>query len=518
MSVRLESLAARVELGRIIERITPLAVLGDPAGVVVRDVAFHSADVLPGSLFCCLAGAVADGHDYAGAAVANGAVAVLCEHSLGTAAREAVQLVVAPGAARHAMALASCALYGDPAASLRTVGVTGTNGKTTTTYLLRSILERHGWQTGVVGTLDGARTTPESPELQRALARQRDAGCAASALEVTSHALAQHRVDGIRFDVAVFTNLSQDHLDYHETMEAYFGAKAALFSDEHAAAGVVNLDDAYGRRLLDRCAIPCTGYSLDEAVDLDLSAEGATFFWEGLPVRLGLGGAFNVENALAAAAAARTLGVSSETIVAGLEDARAVPGRFERLASSDGLTVVVDYAHTPAALEKVLLAARRAGVPQGGIDTSGRLFAVFGCGGDRDRGKRPAMGAIAASLADVVVLTSDNPRSENPASIIDEVRAGVDTPNGNRVADCVVEVDRRLAIEWAVAEARPGDVIVVAGKGHETTQQFADRTIRFDDREVVLEAMARVGHAPSGASRTQSPQRDRQASDEEDRP
>ncbi len=499
----LADLGSGVSLERLVPRIGPIAVLGDPAGVAVSDVAFRHADVRPGALFCCVPGERHDGHDFALEARRTGAVAFVCEHSL-AGVGGAVQLVVPPGEVRPAMARASCAFYGDPASSLRTIGVTGTNGKTTTTYLLRAILELHGWATGVVGTLDGARTTPESPDLQRALARFRDGGCSAAAIEVTSHALVQSRVDGITFDVAVFTNLSQDHLDYHKTMEAYFAAKAELFTPERSRLGVVNGDDPYGRRLSERAAVETVVFSLDEAESLVLEGSTSRFLLRGHEVTLKMAGAFNVMNALAAAAAARALGVGDSTVAQGLAAAPPVPGRFERIDSIDGVSVVVDYAHTPAALEQVLTAARRlcdevpASTGTGDraarrARRAGRLVVVLGAGGERDRGKRPAMGATAARLADLVVLTSDNPRGEDPAVIADQVRAGI-PPN----AAVRVELDRREAIGWALAGAAAGDVVVVAGKGHETTQQFSDRLVRFDDREVVRELLEHQGRLLPG--------------------
>ncbi|HVB06691.1 MAG TPA: UDP-N-acetylmuramoyl-L-alanyl-D-glutamate--2,6-diaminopimelate ligase [Acidimicrobiales bacterium] len=501
------STSALVRLDELVEAAAPLAVLGDPHGVSVSEIAFDHREVTPGALFCCLPGARVDGHDFAAAARRAGAVAFLCEHSLGPELAGCVQLVVPPGTARPAMARVAAAFYGNPATAMRTVGVTGTNGKTTTTYLLRAIFEQYGWRAGVVGTLDGARTTPEAPHLQRALARQRDAGCAASAIEVTSHALVQGRVEGVTFDVAVFTNLTQDHLDFHVTMEAYFEAKSRLFRSERARFGVVNADDPYGRRLLERSCIPMLGYSLGDVRDLEIGVSASSFRLGGRIIRLGLGGEFNVYNALAAAAAARSLGVSADAIVAGLEAAPSVPGRFEAIAGPDGVTAVVDYAHTPAGLEEVLRAARRAARFNAPGDQprergDGRLIVVFGCGGDRDRGKRPAMGAIACEFADLVVLTSDNPRSESPATVIEEIRAGM--PAG---AALHVEIDRRRAIAAALGEARPGDIVIVAGKGHETTQQFADRAVRFDDREVVRDEFARLAaHRGDGAGAARAPQ------------
>ena len=493
----LADLGSGVSLERLVPRIGPIAVLGDPAGVAVSDVAFRHADVRPGALFCCVPGERHDGHDFALEARRIGAVAFVCEHSL-AGVGGAVQLVVPPGEVRPAMARASCAFYGDPASSLRTIGVTGTNGKTTTTYLLRAILELHGWATGVVGTLDGARTTPESPDLQRALARFRDGGCSAAAIEVTSHALVQSRVDGITFDVAVFTNLSQDHLDYHVTMESYFAAKSLLFEPDRSAVAVVNLDDPYGRRLAERRGADVVGYTLADARGLELGPTSSRFELAGQQVEIHLGGVVNVENALAAAAAARALGIADDVIAVGLSVAGGVPGRFETIESLDGVTVVVDFAHTPAALEQLLVAARRlcAAVPahgdgdgDGGARTA-QLLAVFGAGGDRDQGKRPAMGAVASRLADVVVLTSDNPRGEDPAVIAAQIRAGVDSTTA-----CRVELDRRAAIASTIRAARRGDVVVVAGKGHETTQQTGETVVHFDDREVVRDALVAQGRA-----------------------
>ncbi len=485
--------ARPVPLTRLAERVGPIAVLGDPSRVEVRDVVYRDDAVTPGALYCCIPGGRVDGHDFAGSAVEAGAVALICEHSV-HGARDAVQLVVGPGAARAAMARAACELFGDPASALRTVGVTGTNGKTTTTYLVRSILERQGWPTGVVGTLDGPRTTPESPDLQRSLAAFRDDGLVAVALEVTSHALVQGRVDGICFDVAVFTNLSQDHLDYHVTMESYFAAKSLLFEPDRSAVAVVNLDDPYGRRLAERRGADVVGYTLADARGLELGPTSSRFELAGQPVEIHLGGVVNVENALAAAAAARALGIADDVIAVGLSVAGGVPGRFETIESLDGVTVVVDFAHTPAALEQLLVAARRlcAAVPAHG-DAGARtaqLLVVFGAGGDRDQGKRPAMGAVASRLADVVVLTSDNPRGEDPAVIAAQVRAGVDATTA-----CRVELDRRAAIASTIRAARRGDVVVVAGKGHETTQQTGETVVHFDDREVVRDALVAQGRA-----------------------
>ena len=472
-----------VPLEAVVARLAPARIIGDFAGVVVTSVTYDHRSVGPGALHCCLPGDHVDGHDFAPAARRAGAVAFVCERPLQAEAAGAVQLVVGPAGARPAMALAACALWNDPASSLRTVGVTGTNGKTTTTYFLRSVFEAHGWATSVIGTLGGPRTTPEAPELQRALAHARDSQRPAVALEVSSHALVQHRLDGYRHDVAVFTNLSQDHLDYHGTMEAYFAAKAVLFTPEHARRAVVNADDPFGRRLIEGASIPTSVFSLAQADELHVGLEESRFRLDGAAVRVRPGGEINVSNALGAAAAARALGVPPSTIAAGLSLATGPAGRLEPVPNDIGATIVVDYAHTPQGLAEILHTARVEADARGG-----RVIVVFGCGGDRDRGKRPAMGSIATHLADVAVLTSDNPRSEDPVAIIDEVRAGCDG-----TARLVVETDRRNAIAAGLESAGAGDVVIVAGKGHETVQQARGKSIEFNDRAVIAEELARLG-------------------------
>ena len=392
-------------LENFVARISPEKVIGNPAGIFVSSVTYDHRRVSPGALHCCLPGKRVDGHDFAAQAAQAGAVAFICERFLKDEAKNVVQLLVGPGRARPAMALGACVLWGDPASSLKTVGVTGTNGKTTTTYFLRSVLDANGWPTAVIGTLGGPRTTPEAPDLQQALAHARDTERRAVALEVSSHALAQHRLDGYRHNVAVFTNLSQDHLDYHGTMEAYFAAKELLFRPEHAMEAVVNGDDEFGRRLLSTAAIPMGTFSLDQAEELEVGLLESRFRLEGEPVRLRPGGEINVKNALAAAAAARVLGVPAATIAAGLSAAEGPAGRLEAVPNSLGARVVVDYAHTPAGLREILQVARAEAAGNGG-----RVIVVFGCGGDRDRDKRPMMGSIATHYSDIAVLTSDNPR------------------------------------------------------------------------------------------------------------
>jgi len=476
-------------LDQVVERLRPGSVIGDASGIVVTSVTYDHRDVRQGALHCCLPGQHVDGHDFAAAARSAGAVAFVCERPLGDAAQGAVQLVFGSGGARPAMALAACALWRDPASSLRTVGVTGTNGKTTTTFFLRAVFEEHGWPTAVIGTLGGPRTTPEAPDLQRVLAGARDAHRSAVAIEVTSHALVQHRLDGYCHDVAVFTNLSQDHLDYHGTMESYFASKARLFTPEHARRAVVSADDPFGRRLLETAAIPAQGFSLADAEELRVGLEESQFRLDGSPVRVRPGGEINVRNALAAAAAARVLGVPVATIAAGLSIAHGPAGRLEIVPNSLGAVVAVDYAHTPAGLAEVLGAARTE-AERG----DGKVIVVFGCGGERDRAKRPLMGSVATGLADVAVLTSDNPRGEDPLEIIAEVRAGTDGP-----ARLVTEPDRRRAIATALQSAARGDVVIVAGKGHETVQQIGDRSIPFNDRDVIVEELTRLAAGGAGS-------------------
>ncbi len=450
-----------------------------PATVTVRGVSHDSRAVRAGDLFCCLRGERTDGHRFAPVAVDAGAAAILAERPLDLAI---AQVVVDDS--RVAMAPLAAAFQGHPSAAMTVVGVTGTTGKTTTTHLLASVFEHAGWPCGVIGTLTGVHTTPEAPELQATLAGFRDRGDRAVAMEVSSHALAQHRADATQFAVAVFTNLGQDHLDFHGTVDRYFAAKARLFTPELSARGVVNADDPYGRQLLASAAIPIARYSLSDAADLTVGRVASTFTWRGHRIQLPLGGRFNVLNALAAATAASEAGIAPAAIADGLAAAGAVPGRFEPVEAGQPFTVVVDFAHTPESLASALGAAHE-------VAGAGRVIVVFGCGGDRDPAKRPAMGAAAARLADSVVVTSDNPRTEDPAAIIADVIAGMPAPWISRAR---TEPDRRAAIALALAEATPGDVVVIAGKGHETTQTFADHVVDFDDRAVarqLLEELAR---------------------------
>jgi UDP-N-acetylmuramoyl-L-alanyl-D-glutamate--2,6-diaminopimelate ligase len=455
--------------------------------VEVADLAYDTRQVVPGTLFFCVPGFTRDGHDFAPAAIERGAVALVVERTLGLGVPE----VLVPSA-RAAMAPVAARFFGDPTASLQTVGITGTNGKTTTAFLVRALLEEGGRPTGLLGTVTSVigglehevvRTTPEAIDLQRTFRAMLDAGDRACVMEVSSHALELHRADAIHFAAAVFTNLTQDHLDFHGTMEAYFDAKRRLFTELRPAAAVVNVDDPYGRRLADELS-GATTFSLERdatfrATSVETELRGSRFTVSSstgdLELESPLRGRFNVYNVLGAVAAARSLGVAADDCVRAVRTAGQVPGRFEPVDEGQDFAVLVDYAHTPDSLENVLKAARAL--------TRGRVHVVFGCGGDRDRGKRPLMGEIATRLGDRVVVTSDNPRSEDPEAIIEEILAGA----GQGVQH---DPDRRAAIAETIAGAEAGDVVVIAGKGHEQGQEFADgRKVPFDDRTVARELL-----------------------------
>ncbi len=445
--------------------------------VEIADVVLDSRSVPAGSLFCCVPGAVHDGHDFAAAAVEAGAVALLCERTLDL---PVPQLLVAD--VRTSMAAAAAAVFGDPSAGLDVVGVTGTNGKTTVVAMVTAVLEHAGRHPREIGTLTGVRTTPEAPDLQRLLAGFRDEGVDAVAMEISSHALDLHRVDALHVDVGVFTNLGIDHLDFHGTQEAYFAAKARLFEPGRCRVGVVNVDDLHGRLLVDAGGDELRRVSAADASDVVTTRRGSAFTWRGRRVELPMPGAHNVMNALLAAEACVALEVDEDVIAAGLAALPPVPGRFESFGGDGAPVVIVDFAHTPDALEHAIGTARSL------LDPRGRLTVVFGCGGDRDRGKRPMMGEVACSAADQVVVTTDNPRSEDPEAIIAEIVAGcAGTPT--------VVVDRRAAIERAIHAAGSDDIVLVAGKGHEQGQVVGDRVLPFDDREVVRSALAGLGDA-----------------------
>lgn len=454
---------------------------GGAPDVEISGLAYSTAEVGRGSLFFCVPGFRADGHDFAPDAIERGAAALVVERPLDLGVPE----VVVPSV-RAAMGPIASRFYGDPTRELRVVGITGTNGKTTTAFLTRAILEATGTQCGLMGTVkyvvggqerEAVRTSPEAVDLQAAFRAMLDGGDRACAIEVSSHALELGRTAGIEWACRVFTNLTQDHLDFHKTMEDYFLAKRRLFVDGDAPS-VVNVDDPYGRRLAEQLPGAIT-YAIDNEADfqargVSFDAGGAAFTVQGVEVRIGLPGLFNVANALAALATAVQLGVPLEQAAAALRDAPRVPGRFEPVDEGQDFTVLVDYAHTPDSLENVLRAAR-------GL-TDGRVHVVFGAGGDRDRDKRPLMGAAASAHADRVIVTSDNPRSEEPESIIDQILAGA--------GDVEREVDRRRAIAMAIEGAATGDVVVIAGKGHEQGQEFeAGRKEPFDDVTVAREAL-----------------------------
>jgi len=457
------------------------------ADVEITGLAYDNRAVTPGTLFFCVVGFTRDGHEFASDAVARGAAALVVERPLGLGVPE-----VRVANVREAMAPLAARFHGDPTADLDVVGITGTNGKTTTAFLVRALLEAAGRQTALLGTVKSviagqedvlARTTPEAVDLQAAFARMRDGGDVACAMEVSSHALELRRADAIHWAVAVFTNLTQDHLDFHPTMEDYFAAKRRLF-DAGPRVAIVNVDDPYGRRLAGELAGAVT-YAIDadadlRATDVTTTLTGAEFTAGGMRLRSPLPGRFNVANVLAAVAAVRALGVDDATIERALPGAAAVPGRFQPVDEGQPFAVLVDYAHTPDSLENVLRAAREI--------ARGRVIVTFGAGGDRDRTKRPLMGAAAAALADEVLVTSDNPRSEDPEAIVAEIMKGIERP------DVRVEVDRRRAIADAIALAESGDVVVIAGKGHEQGQEFAGgRKEPFDDVTVAREALrARV--------------------------
>jgi UDP-N-acetylmuramoyl-L-alanyl-D-glutamate--2,6-diaminopimelate ligase len=508
---------------RLDELLSSIALLessdaaGQSAAVEITGLAYDSRTVTGGELFFCISGFHSDGHEFAPRAVAQGAAALVVERRLSLGVPE-----VLLESARAAMAPLAAQFYGHPARELRVVGVTGTNGKTTTAYLVRALLEASGMQCGLLGTVKSvvageqrsvARTTPEAIDLQRDLRAMLDGGDRACAIEVSSHALELGRADASEFAVAVFTNLTQDHLDFHDSMEDYFLAKRKLFVPASGAApkvSVVNVDDPYGARLAGEIDGART-FALERAADYRASDVSCAFDGCRFTLHTALGeralalpmpGRFNVANALGALAAAHALGADFDLLVETLARGVHVPGRFEPVDAGQDFAVLVDYAHTPDSLENVLRAAGEL------VDSDGRVICVFGAGGDRDRGKRPLMGEIATRLADLVFVTSDNPRSEDPEAIISEIFSGIcesgDVPrargdaaaptgrgNGHTVNGIP---DRRAAIESAIEQARAGDVVVIAGKGHEQGQEFEDgRKIPFDDVAVAREALGAGG-------------------------
>ncbi len=486
----------------LLDGLDVLAVRGD-LDVDVQSVVHDSREVAPGALFACIRGAVTDGHAYAAAAVGAGAIGLLVEADLELPVPQARFASV-----RAALGPLSDRFFGHPSRALRVLGVTGTNGKTTVTHVLQAIADANRERSGRIGTLGTAvgdttlppvHTTPEATELQASLARMRDAGVGTVAMEVSSHALEQHRVDGTQFAAVCFTNLSHDHLDYHGTMDAYFEAKARLFDGAFATHAAIAFDDTRGRVLAQRATeagMDVWTFAVDDesadvhARDVRLTPDATRFTLvsrrDGATASIEsrtLLGRFNLANLLAGAATARAGGLPWDAVVAGLAAPVHVPGRFEPVDAGQPFRVLVDYAHTPDALERVLVAARPLAAPGSAV------VVVYGCGGDRDRAKRPLMGEAAARFADRAYLTSDNPRSEDPATIVAEVLAGVSADAASPLVAPVVEIDRRRAIARAVAEAKAGDVVVIAGKGHETGQIVRGKVLPFDDRTVAREAL-----------------------------
>ncbi|MCW2905042.1 MAG: UDP-N-acetylmuramyl-tripeptide synthetase [Streptosporangiaceae bacterium] len=472
------------------------------AGVTVAGITHDSRKVLPGDLYVALPGSSFHGAEFAPQAAEAGAVAILTDPAGRERAGRAGLPVLVVDRPREVLGTAAAWVYGEPARDLTLIGVTGTSGKTTTVYLLEAGLRAAGAETGVIGTVEtriggtrlaSALTTPEATDLHAIFAMMRERHVGAAAMEVSSHALEQGRVGGAFYDVAIFTNLSQDHLDYHPTMEDYFAAKARLFTPAYCRTGVVNLDDPYGRRLLDVAGVPLTSVSASgdaaadwRAQDVRLGTDGSVFRIVGpggieADAAVRLPGPFNVANALTAIVALVEAGIALPTAVDGVASLPGVPGRLEPVDEGQGFVALVDYSHKPGAVEAVLSALRPV--------TEGRIILVLGCGGDRDKGKRPLMGEAAAGLADVAIFTNDNPRSEDPLGILAAmVEGGLKVPQDQR-AHVIVEPDRAAAINLAVGRARRGDVVIVAGKGHEQGQYVAGEVLAFDDREVLRRAL-----------------------------
>ena len=485
-----------MKLAELVKTVKPLAVEG-PQDKEITGIAYDSRRVMPGHLFVAVRGERTDGHRFVEAAIDRGASAVVLERDAGFNPR-ATRLKVSD--ARRTMAIASAEFYNHPSQQLKVVGITGTNGKTTTAFMVRAMMEAAGITAGLLGTVQyrigqrvipAARTTPESVDIQEMMSQMLRAGCAGVSMEVSSHALDQSRVAGVDFDVAVFTNLSQDHLDYHRTMENYFASKTKLFSAlgtmRKGGRAVVNADNSYGRELIARLggedavlSYGVTSAATIRAEDVRVSGDGSYFVVHtpqgSIPISVPLIGRYNVSNALAAIGAALALGIDLGVAERALAQMSPVPGRLDRVETGEEFGVYIDYAHTADALRNVLMTV--------GELTKGRLIVVFGCGGDRDKGKRQPMGEAACELADFSILTTDNPRTEDPREILRQMEAGF--PASARGHYQVIE-DRREAIERALDIARPGDNVLIAGKGHETYQEFADTVIPFNDRSVVEE-------------------------------
>lgn len=491
-------------LADLIRDLPVRAAAGDIEGFGIAGIAYDSRKVEPGFLFVCIEGFKTDGHNFVGSAIKNGATAILAAKNV---AVPAGVLLLRAENTRVALALLSAAFYGFPSRSLTMIGVTGTNGKTTITHLIEEILKENGKKVGLIGTIKNkigdeelpvTNTTPESMDLQRLLAGMRDAGVSHVVMEVSSHALELERVAGVEYDLAIFTNITQDHLDFHENMENYLAAKIKLFSGlgkntgkEHPKYGIINVDDHQADKIIAQTTGKVITYGIQNEADvrahnIDLQAAGVSFEavtpQGNLPLALHITGLFNVANALAAIAAAVALGLPPASVKTALERLPGVAGRLEKVDAGQAFAVLVDYAHTPDSLENILKAAREF--------TRGRIITVFGCGGDRDRTKRPIMGAVAARLSDYTVLTSDNPRSEEPAAILQDIEAGVSPLIGKD--KYTVIADRRTAIGTALQIAKPQDTVLIVGKGHETYQIVGNQVLPFDDRETARELLRQL--------------------------
>lgn len=494
-----------MKLKKLLERIRPLKTFGS-SELVVTGLAYDSRQVQPGTIFFALPGVKVDGVDFIPQALKNGAVAIIAERLPEYCPTNVCFVRVAN--ARLAMAKMAAGYYGDPTLGVPVIGVTGTNGKTTTTYLLEAILKQAGLSPAVFGTVEyrfnnrcipAERTTPESIDLMRMMADFREQGATALVLEVASHALEQHRVDGIDFDLAVFTNLTPEHLDYHLDMEGYFSSKRRLFTELLGdAAAVINSDDSFGRKLLLENS-SWTSFGLNAEADVhpqqvEVGRDGIRGIFlcadESLAVESGMIGDFNVSNLLAVVAAAHQLGIGSDSIVKGIAAAPQVPGRVEKIKNDRGILALVDYSHGSDALEQVLKTLTKLEFR--------RLVTVFGCGGDRDQSKRPVMGAVATRYSDLAILTSDNPRTEDPLAILKQIRAGAVNAGGKELSEAeavgaeegfIVIPDRRSAIEFAAHLIQEGDLLLVAGKGHEDYQILGTKKTHFDDREELYRAL-----------------------------
>lgn len=484
-----------MKLSEILKGIEDISIRGN-SDIEVREIKYDSRQVQEGDMFVAIAGFKTDGHEYIQSAIENGAKVIAIENGRCDldSISEAITVVIAQST-RKLLPLAACNFYGNPSREFKLVGVTGTKGKSSTTYMIKAILEKAGKKVGLIGTIaniigdkeiEAERTTPESVDLQRLFRQMADAKVDVVVMEVSSHALALDRVLGCTFDMAVFTNLSQDHMDFHESFEDYLEAKAKLF--KIAKEGFVNCDDMYARRLMDMVTCPITTYGIDNnpfvsARDLIITNSYTDFK---MPfnrvmerIRIGMTGRFTVYNALAAICVCVKLGCSVENVIEGLESVR-VPGRGELVSNLRDITIMVDYAHSPASLESILKTVK--------VYTKGKVICVFGCGGDRDKTKRPLMGEISGRNAAYTVITSDNPRTEDPIQIAKEIEEGIKKTKGKYK----VIINRKKAIEHALRQAKTNDLVLIAGKGHETYQIIGEEKLHFDDKEVVTEILKKL--------------------------